>query len=142
MVTKCVDYGCFIRIKNPKTNELEEGLEGLVHQSELSWTKKNIQPSKVLSPSQEIEVKIIENPEDYTQITIINNSDIIKNQDLQNNKNNEIILEGFRNNEDQLYDVPLVELKTTTKVNVKLNVNKNVDFDVGFDFDFNFIRNA
>ncbi|MAV56643.1 MAG: 30S ribosomal protein S1 [Candidatus Pelagibacter sp.] len=52
VVTKCVDYGVFVK--------LEEGLEGLVHQSELSWVKKNIQPSKILSPSQEIEVKIIE----------------------------------------------------------------------------------
>ena len=60
VVTKCVEYGCFIRLRNPKTNELEEGLEGLVHQSELSWTKKNAQPSKVLSPSQEVQVKIIE----------------------------------------------------------------------------------
>ncbi len=52
IVTKCVDYGAFVK--------LDEGLEGLVHQSELSWTKKNIQTSKVLSPSQEIQVKIIE----------------------------------------------------------------------------------
>ncbi len=52
IVTKCVDYGAFVK--------LEEGLEGLVHQSELSWTKKNIQTNKVLSPSQEIEVKVIE----------------------------------------------------------------------------------
>ena len=52
IVTKCVDYGAFVK--------LEEGLEGLVHQSELSWTKKNIQTNKVLSPSQEIQVKIIE----------------------------------------------------------------------------------
>ena len=52
MVTKCVDYGAFVK--------LEEGLEGLIHQSELSWTKKNVQPSKILSPSQEINVKIIE----------------------------------------------------------------------------------
>jgi len=52
IVTKCVDYGAFVK--------LEEGLEGLVHQSELSWTKKNIQTNKVLSPSQEIQVKVIE----------------------------------------------------------------------------------
>ena len=52
VVTKCVDYGIFVK--------LEEGLEGLVHQSELSWTKKNVTPSKIVSPSQEIKVKIIE----------------------------------------------------------------------------------
>tara|TARA_B100000029_G_scaffold134707_1_gene129068 strand:- start:423 stop:2135 length:1713 start_codon:yes stop_codon:yes gene_type:complete len=52
VVTKIQDYGCFAK--------LEEGLEGLIHQSELSWTKKNIHPSKVLSPSQKIEVELIE----------------------------------------------------------------------------------
>ena len=51
-VTRCVDYGAFVR--------LAEGLEGLVHSSEIDWTKKNINPSKILSPSQEIDVKIIE----------------------------------------------------------------------------------
>ena len=51
-VTKVQDYGCFAK--------LEEGLEGLIHQSELSWTKKNIHPGKVLSTSQKIEVKLLE----------------------------------------------------------------------------------
>ncbi len=52
IVTKCVDYGAFVK--------LEEGLEGLVHQSEISWTKKNAQSNKILSPSQEVDVKVIE----------------------------------------------------------------------------------
>ena len=51
-VTKVQDYGCFAK--------LEEGLEGLIHQSELSWTKRNIHPGKILSPSQKIEVQILE----------------------------------------------------------------------------------
>ena len=51
-VTKIVDYGAFVK--------LQEGLEGLVHQSSLSWTKKNIHPSKILSSSQKIKVKVIE----------------------------------------------------------------------------------
>ena len=52
VITKVQDYGCFAK--------LEEGLEGLIHQSELSWTKKNIHPSKVLSTSQKIEVELLE----------------------------------------------------------------------------------
>ena len=52
VVTKVQDYGCFAK--------LEEGLEGLIHQSELSWTKKNVHPGKVLSTSQKIEVKLLE----------------------------------------------------------------------------------
>jgi len=51
VVTKCVDYGAFVR--------LSEGLEGLVHSSEIEWGKKS-NPNKILSPSQEIKVKIIE----------------------------------------------------------------------------------
>jgi len=52
IVTKVQDYGCFAK--------LEEGLEGLIHQSELSWTKKNVHPGKVLSTSQQIEVELLE----------------------------------------------------------------------------------
>jgi len=52
IITKVQDYGCFAK--------LEDGLEGLIHQSELSWTKKNIHPGKVLSTSQKIEVQILE----------------------------------------------------------------------------------
>jgi small subunit ribosomal protein S1 len=50
-VTKLMDYGAFVR--------LEDGIEGLIHSSELSWTNKNIQPSKVLSASQDVKVKIV-----------------------------------------------------------------------------------
>ena len=49
--TKIMDYGAFIK--------LEEGIEGLIHNSELSWHNKNIHPSKVLSVSQKINVKIV-----------------------------------------------------------------------------------
>ena len=51
-VTKIVDYGVFI--------ELEPGIEGLAHVSELSWTNKNINPARVLSTSQEVEIMILE----------------------------------------------------------------------------------
>jgi len=52
IVTKVQDYGCFAK--------LEDGLEGLIHQSELSWTKKNIHPGKILSTSQKIDVLLLE----------------------------------------------------------------------------------
>ena len=51
-ITKVQDYGCFAK--------LEEGLEGLIHQSELSWTKKNIHPGKILSTSQKVDVILLE----------------------------------------------------------------------------------
>ncbi|MDB2404958.1 30S ribosomal protein S1 [Alphaproteobacteria bacterium] len=51
-ITNIADYGAFV--------QLEEGVEGLVHVSEMSWTKKNIQPGKIVSTSQEIEVQVLE----------------------------------------------------------------------------------
>jgi len=51
-VTNIADYGAFV--------ELEDGVEGLIHVSELSWTKKNIHPGKVLSTSQEVEVVVLD----------------------------------------------------------------------------------
>jgi small subunit ribosomal protein S1 len=51
-VTNITDYGAFV--------ELEPGIEGLVHVSEMSWTKKNVHPGKILSTSQEVEVQVLE----------------------------------------------------------------------------------
>jgi small subunit ribosomal protein S1 len=51
-VTNITDYGAFV--------ELEPGIEGLIHVSEMSWTKKNVHPGKIVSTSQEVEVQILE----------------------------------------------------------------------------------
>ncbi len=51
-VTNITDYGAFV--------ELEPGVEGLIHISEMSWTKKNIQPGKIVSTSQEVEIMVLE----------------------------------------------------------------------------------
>ena len=51
-VTNITDYGAFV--------ELEPGVEGLVHVSEMSWTKKNVHPGKIVSTSQEVDVKVLE----------------------------------------------------------------------------------
>ncbi|TLP46064.1 30S ribosomal protein S1 [Cohaesibacter sp. CAU 1516] len=51
-VTNITDYGAFL--------ELEPGIEGLIHVSEMSWTKKNVHPGKIVSTSQEVEVMILE----------------------------------------------------------------------------------
>jgi len=51
-VTNITDYGAFV--------EIEPGIEGLIHVSEMSWTKKNIHPGKILSTSQEVEVAVLE----------------------------------------------------------------------------------
>ena len=61
-VTKLMDYGAFVR--------LEDGIEGLIHSSELSWTNKNTQPSKLLATSQEVQVKIVTIDSDAKRISL------------------------------------------------------------------------
>ncbi len=61
-VTKIMDYGCFVRI--------EEGIEGLIHNSELDWTNRNIKPSKVLSASQKIKFKIVNIEKETKRISL------------------------------------------------------------------------
>ena len=61
-VTKLMDYGAFIRI--------QEGIEGLIHNSELDWTNRNIKPSKVLSVSQNIKFKIVNIDKDSKRISL------------------------------------------------------------------------
>lgn len=61
-VTNLTDYGCFA--------ELEEGVEGLVHVSEMDWTNKNIHPSKVVDVGDEIEVMILDIDEERRRISL------------------------------------------------------------------------
>ncbi len=51
-VTNITDYGAFV--------ELEPGIEGLIHVSEMSWTKKNVHPGKIVATSQEVDVQVLE----------------------------------------------------------------------------------
>ena len=62
VVTKIMDYGCFVKI--------EEGIEGLIHSSELDWTNRNIKPSKVLSVSQSINFKIVNIDKETKRISL------------------------------------------------------------------------
>ncbi len=61
-VTNITEYGAFV--------ELEPGIEGLVHVSEMSWTKKNVHPGKIVSTSQEVQVQILEVDEDKRRISL------------------------------------------------------------------------
>ena len=62
VVTNVTDYGSFV--------ELEDGIEGLVHVSEMSWTKKNVHPSKILSSSEKVDVMVLEIDEDKRRISL------------------------------------------------------------------------
>jgi len=61
-VTNITDYGAFV--------ELEPGVEGLVHVSEMSWTKKNVHPGKIVSTSQEVEVMVLEVDQEKRRISL------------------------------------------------------------------------
>ena len=61
-VTNITDYGAFV--------ELESGIEGLVHVSEMSWTKKNMQPGKIVSTSEEVKVKVLEIDSEKRRISL------------------------------------------------------------------------
>lgn len=61
-VTNITDYGAFV--------ELEPGVEGLIHVSEMSWTKKNMHPGKLVSTSQEVEVVVLEMDSDKRRISL------------------------------------------------------------------------
>ncbi len=61
-VTTITEYGCFI--------ELEKGLEGLIHMSEMDWTNKNINPNKIVNPGDDVEVMVLEVDEDRRRISL------------------------------------------------------------------------
>ena len=83
-VTKIMDYGCFVRI--------EDGIEGLVHSSELDWTNRNAKPNKILSVSQKIKFKIVNIDKETKRISLSYKSVLdnpwekIKNQIGKQNK--------------------------------------------------------
>ncbi len=83
-VTKIMDYGCFVRI--------EDGIEGLVHSSELDWTNRNAKPNKILSVSQKIKFKIVNIDKETKRISLSYKSILdnpwekIKNQIGKQNK--------------------------------------------------------
>ena len=62
IVTKIMDYGCFVKI--------EDGIEGLIHNSELDWTNRNVNPNKILSVSQKINFKIVSVDKDTKRISL------------------------------------------------------------------------
>ncbi len=61
-VTNLTDYGCFV--------ELEDGVEGLVHVSEMDWTNKNVNPAKVVQVGDEVEVMVLDIDEDRRRISL------------------------------------------------------------------------
>ena len=92
-VTKIMDYGCFVKI--------EDGIEGLIHNSELDWKNRNIKPDKVLSVSQKIKFKIVNIEKESKRISLSYKATLENPWDKLNDMLNQEILIKVKNITDK-----------------------------------------
>ena len=92
-VTKIMDYGCFVKI--------EDGIEGLIHSSELDWKNRNIKPDKVLSVSQKIKFKVVNIEKESKRISLSYKATLENPWDKLNNMLNQEILIKVKNITDK-----------------------------------------
>ena len=93
VVTKIMDYGCFVKI--------EDGIEGLIHNSELDWKNRNIKPDKVLSVSQKIKFKVVNIDKESKRISLSYKATLENPWDKLNDKLNQEILIKVKNITDK-----------------------------------------
>ncbi len=119
-VTKIMDYGCFIKI--------EDGVEGLIHNSELDWSNKNIKPSKVLSVSQSIKFKIVNIDKEAKRISLSYKA-TLKNpwEEIKKQINKEVKIK-VNNVTDKAIFADLVDTKLSGMLHYKeLSYQENVE---------------
>ncbi len=120
IVTKIMDYGCFVKI--------EEGIEGLIHNSELDWTNRNIKPSKVLSASQKIKFKIVNIDKETKRISLSYKA-ILENpwEKLKNKIGKEVKIK-INNITDKAIFGELVDLKLSGMLHYKeISYEENIE---------------
>ena len=111
IVTKIMDYGCFVKI--------EDGIEGLVHNSELDWTNRNVKPSKVLSVSQKIKFKIVNIDKETKRISLSYKSILDNPWDKIKDKIGETVKIKINNITDKAIFGELVETGLTGMLHYK-----------------------
>ncbi len=111
IVTKIMDYGCFVKI--------EDGIEGLVHNSELDWTNRNVKPSKVLSVSQKIKFKIVNIDKETKRISLSYKSTLDNPWDKIKDKIGETVKIKINNITDKAIFGELVETGLTGMLHYK-----------------------
>ena len=111
IVTKIMDYGCFVKI--------EDGIEGLVHNSELDWTNRNVKPSKVLSVSQKIKFKIVNIDKETKRISLSYKSTLENPWDKIKDKIGETVKIKINNITDKAIFGELVETGLTGMLHYK-----------------------
>ena len=120
IVTKIMDYGCFVKI--------EDGVEGLIHNSELDWTNKNIKPSKILSVSQTIKFKIVSIDKDSKRISLSYKAILDNPWDKIKDQINQEVKIKINNITDKAIFAELLETKLSGMLHYKeLSYQENVE---------------
>ena len=120
VVTKIMDYGCFVKI--------EEGIEGLIHNSELDWTNRNIKPSKILSVSQKIKFKIVNIDKETKRISLSYKS-VLENpwEKIKNQTGKEVKIK-VNNITDKAIFGELIDSKLSGMLHFKeISYDENID---------------
>ena len=120
IVTKIMDYGCFVKI--------EDGIEGLIHNSELDWKNRNIKPSKVLSVSQNIKFKIVSIDKDAKRISLSYKSTLENPWEKIKNKVGEEVKIKIKNITDKAVFGDLVETGLSGMLHYKeISYKENIE---------------
>ena len=120
IVTKIMEYGCFVRI--------EDGVEGLIHNSELDWTNRNIKPSKVLSISQKIKFKVINIDKETKRISLSYKANLLNPWDkIKDKVGQEVKIQIFNITEKAIFG-EIVDLKLSGMLHYKeLSYQENAE---------------
>ncbi len=120
IVTKLMDYGCFVKI--------EEGIEGLIHNSELDWTNRNIKPNKVLSVSQKIKFKIVSIDKETKRISLSYKATLENPWDKIKNKLGEEVKIKINNITDKAIFGELIDYKLSGMLHYKeISYQENIE---------------
>ena len=120
IVTKIMDYGCFVKI--------EDGIEGLIHNSELDWTNKNIKPNKILSVSQNIKFKIVNIDKENKRISLSYKSTLLNPWDKIKDKIGKEVEIKINNITEKAIFGELVDSKLTGMLHYKeISYEENIE---------------
>ncbi len=120
VITKIMDYGCFVK--------LEDGIEGLVHNSELDWTNRNIKPNKILSTSQKIKFKIVNIDKETKRISLSYKATLENPWDKIKDKVGEEVKIKINNITDKAIFADLTEGKLSGMLHYKeISYDENID---------------
>ncbi len=120
VITKIMDYGCFVKI--------EDGIEGLIHNSELDWTNRNVKPNKILSTSQKIKFKIVNIDKETKRISLSYKATLENPWDKLRDKVGKEVKIKINNITDKAIFADLVDGKLSGMLHYKeISYDENID---------------